>query len=487
MKWQRWHKWLGLGCALFVVLFSLSGLVLNHRSTFADCEVSRRWLPPRYAYEQWRGGLLRGTLRLEQGCVLIYGANGMWITDTLGRGVRDANQGLPASADQRQVRQVIEARGMLFALTPAALYQNRQVDGGTWQRVELPTLSDNERLTDVVDRGDTLVVLTRSRLLVSVASGAAFSPLNLSPAPDSDGRVTLFRTVWMLHSGELFGTIGRLVVDGVAMILIGLSLTGVLFTVLPPLIRQLRHSHRKVKRPVALLRQTGWLHNRMGRITLVLTLWLVATGWFLRPPLMIPLVLTRTPPLLGTSLDSPNPWHDRLRLVRYDARRGDWLLSTSEGFYSLSDLRGAVPHRLTDTPPVSVMGLNVWQSDAQGRWLCGSFSGLYVWDRTGHRSTDWFTGQPAPAEAGSPVGQRAVSGFSADFAVPPFAVEYDRGTDAIAQPDRLRYLPMSLWNVALELHSGRLYVGQSATYFFIFVMGGAILGCLWSGWKMRRH
>ncbi len=35
----------------------------------------------------------------------------------------------------------------------------------------------------------------------------------------------------------------------------------------------------------------------------------------------------------------------------------------------------------------------------------------------------------------------------------------------------MNQLPMSLWNVALEAHSGRIFIGSIATYIFIFVMG----------------
>lgn len=80
---------------------------------------------------------------------------------------------------------------------------------------------------------------------------------------------------------------------------------------------------------------------------------------------MIPLALTKTPALPGTSLDSPNLWHDKLRMVRYDDMCGDWLLSTSEGFYSLAS-PDAVPVKVEETPPVSVMGLNVWQRISRG-------------------------------------------------------------------------------------------------------------------------
>ena len=181
-------------------------------------------------------------------------------------------------------------------------------------------------------------------------------------------------------------------------------------------------------------------------------------------------------------------------MVRYDAACGDWLLSTTEGFYSLKSL-DAIPEKLTHTPPVSVMGLNVWQKDAGGRWLCGSFSGLYAWDRAQGTATDWFTGEQAEDKPGPPFGKKAISGFSGDLGKEPFAVEYYNGTDALPQPERFATLPMSLWNAALdmslwnaalEVHSGRIYIGIAATYVFVFIAGIAIVWCLWSGWKLRR-
>ena len=44
-----------------------------------------------------------------------------------------------------------------------------------------------------------------------------------------DGKVSLFRTVWLLHSGELFGKVGVLVVDVISVLLIIICVTGLAF------------------------------------------------------------------------------------------------------------------------------------------------------------------------------------------------------------------------------------------------------------------
>ena len=67
----------------------------------------------------------------------------------------------------------------------------------------------------------------------------------------------------------------------------------------------------------------------------------------------------------------------------------------------------------------------------------------------------------------------------------PIVADYYDGTTIIAQPSSMNNLPMSLWNVALEIHSGRFFIGNIATYIFIFVMGILAIWCLWSGYNIR--
>ncbi|MDO4163817.1 MAG: PepSY domain-containing protein [Bacteroides sp.] len=486
ITWHKHHKWFGLCISFFMLMFCLSGIVLNHRSLVADMNVSRKYLPTRYHYDRWNNGLLRGTLPYtgadSMPSILIYGSGGLWQTHADASSITDFNRGLPRGADYRNIRRVVSTpSGSLFAVSPFGLY--RCGADGCWTTVSLP-LEGDERLTDIEIMGDTLVVVSRSYLYLSIAPYTDFHKIQPDTPDGYDGRVSWFRTVWLLHSGELFGTVGKLVVDGIALILILLCLTGLACWCLPGCTKRLRSRHRTTVGTTRLTRFSLLWHNRIGRWTIVLTLLICLTGWCLRPPVMIPLVMNKMKPLPGTLLSNPNPWHDRLRLLRYDEACGDWLLSTSEGFFALSLPEGTVK-RLTDTPPVSVMGLNVLQKDMAGRWLCGSFSGLYVWDRQQCTSTDYFTHVSAPTKSGAPFGQQAISGFSSDFAAGPFPVGYGEGTEAIPQPEELSTLPMSLWNAALEVHSGRIYIGSAATLFFIFVAGLAAMWCLWSGWKLK--
>ncbi len=497
---RKHHKWFGIIMSFFIIMFCLSGLLLNHRNLINNKNVSRRWLPSRYEFNNWNGGLLRGTHRLVDGYVVVYGSNGMFLTDSTAYSFADFNDGLPIGTDFRQIRNMAitrhikngEKRVAMFAVSPFALY--RYAVHGTWHTIKLP-LNDDERLTDITAHNDTLVVMSRSRIYIGLPPYSSFRSISLAPSALSDGKATSFRTVWMLHSGELFGTTGKLVVDLIAIVLLLICVSGLVFWIG----KKTRPSKENMKLKARILKTSLSWHDRVGRYTIILTLFICFTGWLLRPPMMIPLAMTRIPTLPGTTLHSDNAWHDKLRLIRHDDKMGDWLISTSEGFYSLgtSIEKPSIPQYIANTPPVSVMGLNVWQKDKDGYWLCGSFSGMFRWDRQHSVSTDFFTGKEALKKAGAPFGKKAITGYSNDFVTKTtvnrnthtththVVTEYYDGTKSIRQPEWMNNLPMSLWNVALEVHSGRIFIGNIATYLFVLIMGMAAIWSLWTGYKIR--
>ena len=163
-KLIRHHKWFGLLISFFLLMFCISGILLNHRQLISDINVSRTLLPSRYEYRQWNGGLMRGTLPFDSH-ILIYGASGMFLADSTATQIADFNDGLPTGADYRQIRNVTTmgsgASTHMFAVSPFALYRFGM--HGKWHTVQLPLVDQDERLTDIASHGDTLVVRSRSK------------------------------------------------------------------------------------------------------------------------------------------------------------------------------------------------------------------------------------------------------------------------------------------------------------------------------------
>lgn len=471
-SWHKHHKWAGLILAVFIVLFALTGIVLNHPRLFATVGISRSLLPDDYRYSHWNKGLVRGTVSWQQG-IIAYGNSGLWLTDSVQSRWSDFNRGLPEGPDFRNIRgAIVTPDGRLYALGQYGLYRYR---GDGWTAIPLP--EGDSRLSDItcVARGNgcDVVVTGRSFIYVSHDSKDHFSRLQLKAGAGSDGRVSLFRTVWLLHSGALFGIVGRTIADLVAIVLIVLAVTGV----------TLSFSSRQ---SVRLRRIFRTVHDKAGAWTIVFTLAIAATGWLLRPPGLAAIASLRVPPVPLSAMDSDNPWNDRLRSLHRDSTCGDWLLSTSEGFYSLRSL-SSEPQPVA-APPVSVMGINAEASLGNGRWLIGSFSGLYLWDRVSGEITDCYTGQPPVAATGMPISGHAIAGLSTDIKSngEPMVFDYYQGAPSMPMPEQMAVLPMSLRNVALEIHTGRIFTFLGmGTMLYIAVIGLAIAWCLWSGWKIR--
>ena len=532
--WKKYHRWLGLVLSVFMLVFCVSGIILNHREVFSGCEVSRKWLPASYHVKNFNNGVVKGTVVKKsaahslssENCdsVLVYGCAGVFLTDSRLSTWQDFNAGLPESIDERNVRHVVKAKdGSLWCAALRDVYRYDE-NSHRWKKVELP--GNEERIMDVALAKDsmTVVALTRSRVftivpfvqygeIVKIGKSSSETyrvESKIIPAPKKyEPKTTLFKLVWHLHSGEFFGLPGKLVVDAIALVLIVLSITGILLFILPYGIRRAKKLAAKA-RMKRLGKQFAWnmkWHNKIGYVTIVLTLWIAITGMCLRPPLMVPLVLSKLPQAVG---EGGNVWQDKLRAIRWDAVQGDWLVSTSEGFLRVDEDFSQAPKMLPDDecPKLSPMGVTVWESDGKGGWIVGSFRGIYRWNPVNHslnQILDYFTGKPCEETSMIPISDNLVCGYSEDFlGGKPLVFDFAKGVEdakgqAVAlcndEPKTSRNeesmsdlicetAPMSLWNVALELHVGRCYspfLGPLSDL-FVFLSGLLITLVLLSGY-----
>lgn len=532
--WKKYHRWFGLVLSVFMLVFCVSGIILNHREVFSGCEVSRKWLPASYYIKNFNNGVVKGTVVKKsaahslssENCdsVLVYGCAGVFLTDSRLSTWQDFNAGLPESIDERNVRHVVKAKdGSLWCAALRDVYRYDE-NSHRWKKVELP--GNEERIMDVALAKDsmTVVALTRSRVftivpfvqygeIVKIGKSSSETyrvESKIIPAPKKyEPKTTLFKLVWHLHSGEFFGLPGKLVVDAIALVLIVLSITGILLFILPYGIRRAKKLAAKA-RMKRLGKQFAWnmkWHNKIGYVTIVLTLWIAITGMCLRPPLMVPLVLSKLPQAVG---EGGNVWQDKLRAIRWDAVQGDWLVSTSEGFLRVDEDFSQAPKMLPDDecPKLSPMGVTVWESDGKGGWIVGSFRGIYRWNPVNHslnQILDYFTGKPSEETSMIPISDNLVCGYSEDFlGGKPLVFDFAKGVEdakgqAVAlcndEPKTSRNeesmsdlicetAPMSLWNVALELHVGRCYspfLGPLSDL-FVFLSGLLITLVLLSGY-----
>ncbi len=493
---RKLHKWPGIIIAFFAILFAFSGIVMNHRQIFSSVDVSRNILPPNYRYNNWNLAAVRGSIPYMNDSVLIYGNIGIWKASSDLKSFNDFNQGFPKGIDNRKIYSVVQKGDILYAGTHFGLY-SRNIHSGTWNRQKLPVKQD--RIADLNLKGDTLLVLTRHYLLKS-ADGTDFEAVQLPEPVGYVRKVGLFTTLWQLHSGELFGITGKLIVDLLGIVTIILSVTGLLHFFFPKIIKRMKKKKKPVKPWVSATKSNLRWHNVLGYIFVLFLIINTWAGIHLRPPLLIPIANKTTGIIPGTHLDSPNPWFDKLRRVEWNDIYKMYIFSTSEGFYTTDEklqqnLQPAIPQ-----PPVSVMGLSVFKRVGQHTYLTGSFNGLFLWDLRTGTVLDFFsrTQYVAPSGMGSPIGANMAAGF-VEASENTWWFDYNRGALPLrnnsfpAMPEEIRrQSPMSLWNVALEIHTGRIFEHITGPFYILYVplAGLCLIMVLVSGffiwWKAHK-
>jgi hypothetical protein len=483
---RKLHKWPGIIIAVFAIHFAFSGIIMNHRSLFSGVEISRKWLPGSYEYHNWNQAAVRGGMSIGEDSLLFFGNIGAWIKTKTG--YTDYNQGFPKGIDNRKINQLIRFKDRLIAATQFGLFYRSNIEG-EWKSVPLP--NQEQRLIDLFVRRDTLMILSRNHLITS-PDLKKFSVVTL-PAPEGYSRSAgMFTTLWELHSGELFGTLGKLLVDLLGVVTLLISVTGLLHFFLPKLIRRKKRlTGTSGKLPATFRLNLRW-HNVVGYVFVLFLFINTSAGIFLRPPLLIPIVNSTVGIIPGSHLDNNNPWNDKLRRGTWNERLRIFIFSTSEGFFAADENLALPMMRFSSQPPVSLMGCNVLEPVDSTKYLIGSFSGMYIWDAMGGNVSDFFTGigYEAPAGMARPVSDHMTTGYISDNKNRKWIFDYNNGMAAVndtlvwEMPAEIRAKsPISLWNLALEIHTGRILEPFIGIFYLLYIplAGICVLLVLFSG------
>ena len=475
--------------ALFALLFALSGIILNHRNLISGADISRKWMPPGYQYKNWNLAGVRSSLPVGGDSLLIYGNIGIWMATGELTNFTDCNGGFPVGIDKRKIYSIVKWRDRLVAGTHFGLYVST-LKPIKWMQVSMP--EGEEIISDLAIKEDTLLILTRN-LLYRTTDLIHTGQINLPPPEGYDHKAGLFLTLWELHSGRLFGLTGMLFVDLLGCVLIFLSITGLFHFIFPKWINRLKKQKHDYSGAIILKKWNIKWHNLTGYLFVAFLLVNTLAGMFLRPPLLIPISSSQIGILPYSHLDTDNPWHDKLRRVIWSEGMKKYIFYTSDGFFyanqKLTNDLVSSPHQ----PPVSVMGCNTFEPLGIDRLLVGSFSGLFVWYPATGVVVDYFTGRQAETVhgMGRPVGQNMVAGYLNNLNGRKYWIDYNQGiistnggTPFPAMPETiLNQTPISLWNAALEVHTGRIFEHLIGPFYLLYVplMGLTILVVLISG------
>ncbi len=423
-------------------------------------------MPEGYSWKNWNLAAVKGSVHLgPPDSLLLYGNVGVWQTNNTYSRFKDFNRGFPEGIDNRKISSMLKTDGgLLFAGTLFGLFQYEK-RSDRWEEVILPV--PEKRVVKVLAVGDSLLVMTRSNLLWRPLDDikAGFRVIPMAAAIDDDGKTGLFKTLWVIHSGEIYGMVGKLIVDAVGLLFIIISITGLIWFTGPYILKRMKESSKgRLKR---FNRNSLRWHNWLGSWFLPLLILTTLTGIFLRPPLLIPIAGAKVAKIKYSELDSPNPWFDRFRDILYDRGRGIYLLATSEGIYAIGDDFKDKPCPFQVQPPGSVMGITVFDIIESGRYRVGSFSGIFDWNPETGAIYDCFTGMAhvVSGQRGAPFGNLAVAGYIQTVDGSEYIFDYAAGAIGLKSappfasmpPGVMEQSPISLWNAALEAHTGRIF------------------------------
>ncbi|RPI76131.1 MAG: hypothetical protein EHM47_00650, partial [Ignavibacteriales bacterium] len=442
---RKYHKWLGVIFALIILSYVFSGIILNHREALSFIDVNRKLLPGEYRYQNWNNAAVKSTLKISSDSILIYGNIGIWLTDSSYSDFVDFSSGFPKGIDNRKIFQMIRTtEKRLLAGTFSGLY-SFNYEENKWVSVTLPV--KEKSIVDIIQKQDTLFVLTRSSLLKTTDLNT-FIVSQLPPPENYDNKTGLFKTLWVIHSGEIYGIFGKIIVDFAGLVFAFLTITGFIVFVNRIVLKKNKKTDEvKVKLRNSNRWNIKW-HNKFGWIALAILILNTTTGMFLRPPLLAFIGNSRVGKIPHTELDTPNPWFDQLRRIYYDQEIARFIVVTMDGFYYSDDNFKTELIQFIFQPPASIMGVTVFEKIDSYKYLVGSFNGLFVWNSQSGEVFDYIKKQlyTTPSSIGKPVGDFLVSGFTRDFKNQEYFFDYEMGATNINADEKFAVLPQKIIN-----------------------------------------
>ena len=457
---KKYHKWLGIIVSLFFLVFALSGIVLNHRTQLSSVDVSRNLMPEEYQYKNWNNASVRSAITIAPDSILVYGNMGIWLSGADLSQFSDFSKGFPTGIDNKKICKIFkDSQNRIFAGSLFGLYQ-LDLSKQTWNKVDLPEVH-NPRIVDIIEKENELWFLTRSEI-IKTTDLINFTIFILPEPLVYDNKIGLFKTLWLIHSGEIYGLFGKILVDIVGLIFIFLTLTGLFF-----FFNKSRLKRNKIKNPQAIKARNRWYlkwHNKLGWTSIVFLIITTTTGMFLRPPLLIPIANAKVSKIPFTLVDTPNPWFDQLRRIYFDEAQNRVIVATIEGVFYSDDNFSTPLKAFSSQPPISVMGVNAFESVGQNRFLVGSFEGLFLWDTELGAIYNYIEKKPyvKPERKGPPIGKFMIAGYFMNDKGQELVFDFNQGllnTNLLPKMTEqiIETSPISLWNVAVEYHTGRIY------------------------------
>lgn len=491
MMVSRWlHKYVGLWVLLFLGWMSISGILLNHPEFLRNFSVPRLLVPGFYHPENWNRSALKGIVYVGEGdqSFYVYGRQGIFHTHDDGMHFQPFMEGdFPTPAWKKRTHHLYynESRQLLLASTNAGVLRYNSVHL-KWEQVLLP--GSHDPALKIIEAGDHLFALTSSGIFRSGLSGELlfedFTPVRTSKVKT----LSMISVFLKLHDGSIWGLLGKLLWDAAGGVMLFLCISAFYIWFIPG--RWKRAFKRKGRRVNKTDRRVHVLmhryHKKLGWYLALLLVLIVFTGTFLRPPLMMTIARMKVQKRHFPIVENSNPWHDKIRNGFFDSLEQRLILDCKDGTWAGNVLEGNTFDKIRLPVRIFAMGATVFEEQAKGSWLVGSFGGLQQVDSVKKEAISLLD-VPPTSNSGRP-GRILVTGYIRKADHSEFVLDHYKGIcDSSGHPD-LEAIPMPeyihknyrmpLWNFLFELHNGRLFRGFMGNFYVLVILVGGLLSLL---------
>ena len=486
---KKIHKYFGLSFLIYFLWMGSSGVLLNHPSIIRKLAVPRSLLPEKYTFNDWNRMALRSAVfsELDADTVYVGGKTGVWISRNGGVTFSRLDEGFPNNSYDMDTLSLLlvenETGSRLLAGTRSGLYLC-DPDKGKWREAGRE-IFHGEMIVRLLQAGDRTLAFTDSACYEAGVwhEEPLFRPVILGTAFGFNSRIPMFRFLLKLHDGSLFGLPGRLVVDAAGIVLVFLTVSAIYIWYVP----WSRKKRFKFMRGTnSLFKFFYKYHNKIGIYAVFFLTLIALTGMFVRPPLLIAIASKSVPSSCYPASNLENPWKGKIKNAVYNSIDKTLIVATNDGFFQ-GPANFSMPFKKVKARvPVHGMGVTVFEHlNNDNSLLIGSFSGIYIWDKTGNRVFD-VNGDPLRKSGRKfSTSGNMVSGIVIRRGVPLFWMDYRRGIMPFKAAGNLNFeMPsriavdghMSLWHTLFELHNGRMFEPILEKYTWLIVpLGGFFL------------
>lgn len=478
---KKIHKFIGLFIILFLIWNSVSGIILNHKSFFGEFTVPSFFVPNQYEHSNWnRGSMIKFIfLKDNPSTGFVCGKRGVYKTTDGGKTFEVFMKNYPESLLFKKTNDLIlikkDDKSYLIAGNLKGLFFCNLADGN-WKRIVFSG-NDFDEVKRIIKTERKIIVLTDSSVFTSKTENIPdFKFINTDIKKNENNTMTLIDYFRHIHSGNVWGLLGRLLFDLFGLIIIFLSVSAFYIWYFPLSLKK----RKKDKTPSALKKKYFKIffkyHKLIGLISVLFLIIIAVTAFFMRPPFIALIANSKISNKFYPTLSLPRPWENKIHNAVYIKESNTLLLDTSEGFYR-GHLGKKETFKKTKFPlKVFVMGSTVFEKTEKG-YLVGSFNGIY--EIKGSNIIDYMSKKNISFVSSVIPGKYMITGYFKTPDGDEFITTHRKGVlylNGKTAKDRFpmpRYLKddnsISLWNYMFELHNGRIFKDLIGNFYILII------------------